>query len=771
VSIVEHRMSNSEKFALKIVTTLCAGAFFLSVAASSADTLPTAEDINSLAEMARKTTDTFVQESLELRLRYEYGGQFASQNDKENLQKIAKTASDHLLEIAKTQTQLKQQIEGYDGDDWDSRYGSAGLWRKLSSELYTTNLSKCEIDLYVALSAKQPDRDKILHRILAQTDSLNQIYDTVYSQFLKARALALLAETGSAYKTSAKKEFDALMVRSDMKHSTIFKIAVERIKLLGQTESGQLDKLAQELAQSSCADDLELILSLAFLQRRYDLQGFEKTVQTWPQTERLLGSMALSDLSRHIGREEGLRRISVFEAELAAQAAWENETGDHKILLDYLSSNEKFQTPLILYVAAVAFAETSPAKAVELLAEASNLQQLKKSDRLDVEADKIAKQAVQLAYSLFVQNSSYCATTLKAFENYSTIAGEKIDEELEYLYSIVLNNCGLASKSKELLKKIAKRPSGYWRNRARLDLIIQARQQKQYENQNQRSKVLKQLSDLISDCHLQNEDHHNILLEAIIIYCQLLLEKADKSSAQTVLNFLSEENPAWNLTLTQIKSKALRIIGRLDEAASCLAESIIIDSGSLSGEAMELLAEIVDRIDQVQEQTEEFPKMMRDCKKIAEFCYRCSRDRQSGLFLAEISIFAAAKEKGKLLEVEELLNNLAEDGADDEVDFIRCRARLLSEQGKFDEAARLWAHVAKIRKSEALSANRRSWKWWRAKFYELNCWAKRPRVQKMDVLHTIEVLENSFPDIPPLWAEKLNSLKKQCGSEAIGVSK
>ena len=74
----------------------------------------------------------------------------------------------------------------------------------------------------------------------------------------------------------------------------------------------------------------------------------------------------------------------MFEAELAAQAAWENETGDHKILLDYLSGNEKFQTPLILYVAAAAFAETSPAKAVELLVKASNLQQQQKNDKLNI---------------------------------------------------------------------------------------------------------------------------------------------------------------------------------------------------------------------------------------------------------------------------------------------------------------------------------------------------------------------------------------------------
>ena len=85
-----------------------------------------------------------------------------------------------------------------------------------------------------------------------------------------------------------------------------------------------------------------------------------------------------------------------------------------------------------------------------------------------------------------------------------------------------------------------------------------------------------------------------------------------------------------------------------------------------------------------------------------------------------------------------------------------------SAQGKFAEAARLWAQLAKSRKSEAPETARRIWKWWRAKFYELDCCAKMPQTDKMSVLHTTEVLESSFTDIPPFWAKKLNLLKQKC---------
>jgi len=666
------------------VAGLCTMVFLLSAAASSANALPTAEDINSLAEKVRLTIDTFMQESFEPRMKYEYSGKFLNPDDKENLHKLAKTARDRLRAIEKKQQGLKKQIEDYQGRDWDVKYGSTGLWRKLFADLYKTTLSKHEIDFYLALTAEQPQRNEILHRILGEIDSLNQTYKPSGPKLVKGKVLALLAQTEPLYKAAAIKELKVFEIYSDI--SRPIQAAIERIKLVGLAEPNELNIFVRTLTQNRYDGYLESILPVMFLQRKYDPTGFEKTVQIFPETEDFLGSLVLSDISSRTVQQKDLTQISVFEAELAAQVVWKNEDRDYKRLLEHLSSAEKFQTPLVLYVSAVKFANSSPAKAVNLLAEASKLQKGEKSDRLDVEADKIAGQAAQLAYNLFVQNSSNCQIAVEAFENYYTIADGKIAEELEYLYSVVLNNCGQGEEGKELLKKIADRPSENHRDRARLELTVYAIQQKQYGNPDQRSRLVKHFSSLIvnhSDCE-----------------------------------YISE--------------------------------------------AMELLSEIIDEIDQIQEQTEEFPEMAQDCKKLAQFCYDCldgTQKQQASLMLAEVSVFEANKNMEKLLEADKLLKNLSKDGTSDDVDFLRCRARLLAEQSKFDEAAKLWAQICKMRKSETISTNQRSWKWWRAKFYELDCWAKCPQTQKEEVLHTIEVLENSFPDIPPLWAEKINLLK------------
>ena len=106
------------------------------------------------------------------------------------------------------------------------------------------------------------------------------------------------------------------------------------------------------------------------------------------------------------------------------------------------------------------------------------------------------------------------------------------------------------------------------------------------------------------------------------------------------------------------------------------------------------------------------------------------------------------------------MNKIAKGGLGKSIDFIRCKARLKAGQAEFGEAAVLWAKVCEMRKSDSMPENERSWQWWRAKFYELECLAKEKDESKKQVLHTIEVLENSFTDIPPFWAEKLNILKQ-----------
>ena len=117
--------------------------------------------------------------------------------------------------------------------------------------------------------------------------------------------------------------------------------------------------------------------------------------------------------------------------------------------------------------------------------------------------------------------------------------------------------------------------------------------------------------------------------------------------------------------------------------------------------------------------------------------------------------------ENKLSEIEQLLKTVENLESVNEHILSRCRARLLTKQGRFSEAAELWSQISKTLTVSSASANTRSRQWWMAKYYELYCWSKLPDTKKDDVLHNIEVLENSFTAIPQIWSEKLSLLKQR----------
>jgi hypothetical protein len=616
------------------------------------------------------------------------------------------------------------------------------------------------MDYYLALASEREQRDQILHLILSEMDSLARSDKRFSPNLIRGKVLALLAQIEPSYKDAAVREFEAFVVYSDIYRPTA--AAIEKMKLLGPPDTNQLNILVERLQSNWNDRYLELILSLMSLQRRYDPEGFEKTIRGWPQTEDFISSFVLADLVDRISKmqttEENLGQISVFEAELAVQAAWKNEAKNYKELLSCLSNTEKFRTPLILYVAATTFAESSPAEEVSLLVKASKLQQ--KSDRLDIEPYKIAEQAAKLAYNLFSKDPCNCPVAIDAFDNYSAIAGDKIDEELEYLYSFVLRDCGRVEKSKELLQKIADRPMGLWCQRAKLDLILQQMQQIPQDE------PLEQLKGFILSCAGQDEKSIAIRGEALNIYCRSLLERADAPSAQKVLDILDKAEKTPGIRLDFFKAKAFQQIGELEQAVHYMVSAIVFDSGSLAPDVTQLLSEVVENVEQFEIHASDFNGMLNNCRQLAEFSDKSLNNRQTALLLAELLVFTADNEQSRLIEAENLLNTLAGDTDTADADFLCCRARLLAKQHRFDEAARLWAELCRIHeKGEPPSANQRSWKWWRAKYYELYCWSKLPQTKKEDVSHSIEILENSFRNIPPLWAGKMSSLKSAAASE------
>jgi hypothetical protein len=202
----------------------------------------------------------------------------------------------------------------------------------------------------------------------------------------------------------------------------------------------------------------------------------------------------------------------------------------------------------------------------------------------------------------------------------------------------------------------------------------------------------------------------------------------------------------------------------LKESATCLVAARKFDDCEVVVAAMPLLSEILDKIDSLKADANNFSKMMEDCKQLAEFCYDCldgEQQKAASLFCAEISIFAVDKTPDELSEIGRILDNLAKNGRDKDVDLLRCRARLLTQQGEFDQASWLWSQICSMRREDLSDKARRSRRWWRAKYYEIYCWSELAETKPDDVVHTVEVLQSSYEAIPAPWKEKFSLLKAE----------
>jgi len=735
------------QFPILLASSVCI--LFIFCAVVSADEPPTADDINNLSGQAQRIYDDFLQQTFDLRISYEYYDRFINPQDKLILYQLAEKAANDLQQLADTQRNFKQQIEDYQGTDWETRYGSTGLWRKLARDLYETTLSKLQIDYYLALSAEPAHGDAILQDIIRQAENLDREYNNIDARLIKACALVRLARTDPNQKVAALQELEVFRIYSDVAHPV--RAEIERIKLLSRATPELLDSLIKILEQNRSDRHLELILSVMLLQRKYEPDGFAGSTQTFPETRPILGHLILSDISRQDTEPANLNNLTITDAELAAYTTWTTKLSAYKESLLKLCDIDKFRTPLTLYAAGIAVIESDPDKTITLLIDASSLQHKQKSVLLDLEADAIAEQAAQLAYDRFGKDKIDCQLALSAFDNLARIASDKMTEQMQYLYGTLLNDCGRQNQAVEMLSQLAGSSQTIWQDRATLELL--KFKLKSPTGPNEPNEILSPLRGFILGCTGSEEPKRRLRWEAMNIYCEQLLIKDSNDSAEQVLEILDIAEPTPGLQYEFFRAQALLQLGRLEESAQYMSQAIIPDSGSMSPVAYEIISAIVNRIEVWEQQAADFKQMLADCNTLAEFAYKSINDRQAALTLAEVSVFT-----DDLNRAENLLNPLADEN---DVYWLRCKARLLMTQGNFEKSAELWAKISELRRNDSPAQNRKSWSWWQAKYHELACVAKTPSINKPDLHHTIEVLENTYPVIPAPWAKKLDALKRQ----------
>ena len=738
-------------FTIGLVTVL----FFVTFA-PGVSAIPTAENIIILSQKASQIADDFLQETVEIRLTHEYYDGFSNDADSENLHRLSKQASSKLQEVLSSQQQIKKQIENYGGDDWELIFGSTGLWRKISADCINSIYLKSSVDYFVALASGQQQESELLLNTL---NSFNQDYDIPAARLLQARVLMLARSGHSSYAFSAAQILDNLLNLAYVTDDIYLKALIERLKLSSAPDLDMLQSLNSRLSSSSYKDDMELGLVVAFVNLRLNRPDIlEDAIKRWPQAKPLVGKLLLEDLITRLN-ENDLSNLSAFEARLVAQTASQLKPENYEILLKKLSSLPDFQSPSVLYFAAIAVEESDPEKAVSLLIKAGRLQGLDPDDYLDLSSEQIARRAAELAYKIYLEKDNF-ALAAEAIENYFRLAGQQAAPQLEYSYTHLLKKLGEDQQAWEFLQKIASRPKGEFRNAARYDLVIYKLENADGVSPSERAELLIQLRDLISDT-AKSPSEHRIHVDATVLYCDLLLAENEPESTEKAYGILvrSDDLPVrYGLIL---KSRALCQLGRADEAVNVLVLAIEPNSCRNIQYVESLLNQLIEKIDTYSNEAN-FDQLVKNGFSLGRVCFNCADSKSRakiGLMYAEFAILASAKDRQNLSIAKELLSGVRDEFGADDTDLLRCFARLHAVEGRFTAAAGEWAKLAGIRKSLNKSEAGPEWKWWRAKFYELDCWSRVKNTHSQDVVHAIEVIENSYENIPQFWGQKLGLLK------------
>ena len=554
----------------------------ISLPVIAADSLPTAQDINDAAQKAKQTYDSFFTQTFTIRMQYEYSGRFLNPQDKDTLCEAARQASADLEQIANTQTAMKQAIEAYQKDDWETLFGQTGLWRKLAAELTDTQTAKLEIDYH-------------LERFTGDIKINQQFFNT--------------------------------LAKSGLSRCAPIKASLEKIKCLGLSEPNELEDIARSLEKSECDDNPEMSLTLAILQNKYAPDKLQSTLSRSTQATELFAKIILTDLSS----DANINSLNPATAELAAFSARTTNPFAYKELLLALSDIDKFKTPMVLYTAGVSVADSAPEKTIKLLIEASTLQQKKKCWLIDIEADRAAEQAARLAYDSFNQKNIDCSLAVAAFDNYTRIAADKMTEEMRYLYGEILLDCGKTQEASVTFTKLADTSKTIWNNKASLKLL-------KIKIDTDPEKILPQLRQFILNCAGQDEQKRLLRLEAMDIYCRAILGSDINDSATQVLNLLDTAEQTPGLRYDLFKAQALRQLGQLEESARYMSKAVIEDSNSSAILAAQIAFDVIDKIELRQKNANDFNELLRNCDTLAEFAHKSANSRQTALLLAEASI-------------------------------------------------------------------------------------------------------------------------------------
>jgi hypothetical protein len=393
--------------------------------------------------------------------------------------------------------------------------------------------------------------------------------------------------------------------------------------------------------------------------------------------------------------------------------------------------------------AAELYTTSEPAKAVDYFIRAGRAAE---SNSIPAgTAEQAARRGALLACNLYRSDANNCGLAKNAIANYCDIAGPSADPALEYFYANLLGSCGTASERLKLLGKIADSNSPM-RDQARLDLLETAIRSEWHGHPAHVPSAIAQLHKIISG-PLSDKAAQ---ARAVTLLCETQLDASTVPAAQDVLETLSRQNEIEPALSNIYRCRAFMIKGDLSAAAKALLDSVA-RPGQYAPYAAVLIQKYAANIDCDKQGIEDV------CTLAQKMADQPGANPDTLMAWAEIAAVAAqadntkiAAVRSRLAEHPEMLSTL---------EGVRCLARLDMAAGKYPDAARKWASISETLGSRSDEPKPHSYRWWQAKYFEIECCRLAGTVSNAELAHTVEVLQSSFALPGPPWEAKLRELK------------
>jgi hypothetical protein len=685
-------------------------AIFVASLALSAEQLPTESDIEAIEQAAVECSNSLQERSLGYMLEFYFDEQFTDNTVRTNLYRLASASVARLREIQESQLRTQKKIEDYEDDSWDLKYGKNRLWRRSENLRNYIIFLIQEAQFLKAISIPAEEQEAPLREILR---NLDQIKDSVPSgkiAVLQTNVMYVLSKRNESLANQAFNYLEEAFVNTERNSLENFKAEIARLRLLRPFSRDDVNRVVNRYRELGVENYPDLSIQLAFL----ELETGEgslllELLERWPGLTKPISKIAYERALRQLPTAELMNRVdkmSPVERELIVYQALLNKSNLFDSFILAASTDVSYQSKLINFSVASKLLGRDNERAFDFILKAlaiNDNSSVRYPELTDLYLYTVSAAAGHQA--LRGDDPVKRQAAIDSFDKYIELVGDDKDEEICFLYAVDLQN-ERPEYSLETFKEIVN-SNGKFKDKAEFELLV--------DKFEAGEDVLPEVSALYKKI---DESDLAFYTDVLDMYSRSLsLNGRAKEAVELLIdqydNFIPVTGDCFAFVLEQY----------LDKAELYMSPSVDDISGKMR---LERMANIV---------TESYKGNMPERVKLVYYETLAIATKRMSVNLSGLA--------------EETTQGIA---------YYRILARDFMQKGNFMEASAAWGKLARaLRENEDFD----SWKWARAKYYQIKCAISSEELTVEEVTHLFDVLEASEDWTDPFWMNQLALLKPE----------